>query len=81
MGGYIFSVVCSSHISLNWSSSNVHYHIFSLFLGTLMHMRDRKRKMRDATLKTDSNPVYATYQDDSEPIAEVFCYFFLLQGF
>ena len=62
-------------------SSNVHYYIFSLFLGTFMYMRDRKRKMRDATLKTDFNPVYATYQDDSEPIAEVFCYFFLLQGF
>ena len=40
-----------------------------------MYMQDKKRKKREATLKADFNPVYATYQDDSEPIAEVFCFF------
>ena len=46
-----------------------------------MYMRDKKRKKRDATLKADFNPVYATYQDDSEPIAEVFCYIFFFKDF
>ena len=43
-----------------------------------MCMRAQKRRKRNETLKLESNPVYATYQADTDPVAEVIfneCFF------
>ena len=36
-----------------------------------MCLRAQKRRKREGTLKLESNPVYATYQADYDPVAEV----------
>ena len=63
--GQIFSLIlrpCHMHI---YKDDSLH------LLGTLMCIRAEKRRKREGTMKMDSNPVYATYQADYDPVAEV----------
>jgi len=45
--------------------------LVAVISGTLMCTKAQKRQKRNETLKLESNPVYATYEIDADPIAEV----------
>lgn len=45
--------------------------LVAVISGTLMCTKAQKRRKRNETLKLESNPVYATYEVDPDPVAEV----------